>query len=1163
MAKLFAKHRLALFSRCSTTRCCHFIICTLLMVLATLLVSTTIILAAAAAAALPATSSSPITETELIAVDLGHENMKIAAWRVQEEDLYIKAGGTGTVTTTTTAMSGSISMVLNDQTNRKSPPCVAFRYFKAPAGSAVNEGDVQGANAGFHSDGKNGTGGTLLYPPGYQLERTFAEQAQALAPRFPTQVICSPAQLLGITLWNSTSPTDATAVAAATTPNTIDAVSEVVTPHQLTATYSFYVKPLNDLLQGRSGGNAAAEDSGSRPPQQPRNHTRQALGVFVPFFPTSTTDAVDEGAFFSAEELTAMLLGYARQMAEKADAVDNALSDVDERQLMDLLNRSGVATTSGRADLLRGHAVPQYAALTIPVHATVAQRQALIDAASLAGLRVVRLVHSTTGAAVQLAYMKAEQVFLPDKPQYVMVYDMGSQQAEVAVYSFTAVPASVARKVKVRGSIELKALVGSRTLGGAAFDECIAAQWDELYFNHSLLAGVGRASTEVARRAAAKQRGSLLRAAHKAKETLSVNQEAHITLDGVHADPELFRRAAQTRQQGTVSVSPDGLLSLRYTRAEFERTCASLFDAAVALRDDAIAATGGLVASVAALDRFEVVGGGTRIPRLLQRLSEGYRGEQNLVDRTLNSDEAAVLGTTLLSVSTAPQGLQLRGRTAALPQFRVREWLTNAVYVSVTPTFSSDAGNADDGGDDAQVKREKSAEVGVSTASAAVAKEGEEAAAYLRLLFPAHQVVVPATRSVRVRVSSRKGEAHSIPDHRNDGEAPAAVVQHDNITVTLYSGARADKAYHTRAATTARAAAAASPHVNVSADSADLVVAVPAAAACASCYVRAYVVEDIKAAEETLREQVLRQHPVGSRVLLDSAEVVAEVVATVSGIPHCNMAYLRAVYHVTRASATTTTTTTMTATPTAAAEAEADKAAKSPQRAGADELNERAEAPANATEAEEAEENPNGDKTSAETVDVADVAAVDDAAAANLPTTSTLRQVKMMALPLRSTASVRPIPTTDKGRGSTVIPTSLQSYNMDRAELRASHERLRRLQAMDAARLRRSTLRNDIQSVIVWVKDQPAWDAPENNNDDQDDEKRNKREAAADKQQDRVKKTPDNAVHELDGTAWRGTVREIGEWLDDYGETASVAALEERLAAIRAVKMALRAAQNR
>ncbi|KAG5512559.1 hypothetical protein GH5_08528 [Leishmania sp. Ghana 2012 LV757] len=1014
--------------------------------------------AANTAAGTPPSPLPTITETELISVDLGHDSMKVSAWRVQQQQQPAPLSETaegGVAAATTSA--GSASIVLNDQTHRKSPPCVAFRCFRDEAAAPDSAGVLSDTGPGMLSDSEQTHAHrpyTALHPRGYQLERTFAEQALALAPRFPMQVVCSAAQLLGHTA-DSMNGTAA------------DSTTHALASEQLRVVYGYDVAP---LTRSRLAGTATANGAGEAQQQQNSVVGRQALGVYVPFFTTSdppgqqgqratgdsrtVSAAANSGALFSSEELTAMLLGYARRMAEKADAADSALSEEDERLLAEARKAAGNST--GNADAAAGEtraapapAATRYAALTVPIHATVAQRQALVDAAALAGLRVVRLVHSTSGAAAQLAYMKAEQVLKLDKVQYVMIYDMGSHQAEVAIYSFAALPAAVASRTKLQGNVELQALVGSRTLGGAAFDECIAKHWDARYFGRRVLSAAATAAgrSEAVRRAAAKERGSLLRAAQRAKEILSADYEAHVTIDGVHADPSRFDAGGrQELQQRRVAVTAEGgLLSLRLSRGEFEKLCSPLFDAAVALRDDAIAATGGLVQNPGALDRFEVIGGGTRMPRLLQRLGEGYRG--GVVDRTLNGDEAAVMGTTLLAVSSAPSTLRLRGGHT-LPRYHMREWLTSAVYASVE-------------------LRSTGAE---ATATAAAPPPPE-----VRLLFPALNTTLPATRSLRVRLPA-------------EGMSPT-----DSVIVTLYSGAEVDSAY----ASSKRTDAAQTANSAIDAASATL------GTRCSSCYVRACTVEGLHKAVEQLLTQVTQQKsqhssakPRRKQVRLVGAEVVIEVVATVSGIPHCSVAYLRSEMESAGAGFDVTGN-------------EHSEGAAVPQDSQTGEPGER----------EEDEVKLAGARTNmGGTPDPA----TEGATASSAPPSHV--EVGVLALYLRVSSGAS---TTGAAKGV--------GYNMDAAELAFSRRRVRELQAIDDVRLRRSTLRNEIEGALVWIKENnPTWDSEDVQSD----------------------ATPLPSLPQ----GWRATVREVGNWLDDFGDTANVSALEERLRTMAGVKAALREA---
>ncbi|KAG5512319.1 hypothetical protein JKF63_07844 [Porcisia hertigi] len=1001
-----------------------------------------------------------ITETQLISVDLGHENMKVSAWRVQqqqqqqishgepaEEDVAAEATATLSV--------GSVSMLLNDQTNRKSPSCVAFRYFKDST-AAAGDGDRNSTRTSGLADGEAQPAHrrhAALHPRGYHLERTFAEQAQALAPRFPTQVVCSAAQLLGYTA----APANAT---------TTEQNPYALTAEQLIKSYGYHVVP---LMEAGAISIAAAEEADEAQQEQQQQQRygvegRQALGVYVPFFATS--NATEEGGvLFSCEEVTAMLLGYARRMAEKADAVDNALSENDPQQqqhVADMQKSARAATAVVAASATR------HVALTVPVHATVAQRQALVDAAALSGLRVVRLVHSTSAAALQLAYMKAEQVLRADKVIYVMIYDMGSQKSEVGIYRFAAPPTAMANRVKLPGgTIELQALVSSRTLGGAAFDECIASHWDARYFGNRVLRSVSApvGGSEAERRVAAKERVSLLRAAQRTKEMLSANKEAHVTIDGVHTDPSYFDAAGQQElQQGRATVTEQGgLLSLRVLRGDFEEWCDSLFKEAVALRDEAIAATHGGVPNLSALDRFEVIGGGTRVPRLLQRLSEGYR--DGVVDRTLNSDEAAALGTTLLAVSSAPPTLGLRG-SQALPRHRLREWLTNAVYASVEV---------------------QSAATAAPTAPPDV-----------HLLFPAVNTTLPAERSLRVRM-------------------PAAVdvgsVDSD-VVVTLYSGAEADSAYALRKGTNASE----TPNpASVNALSASV-------ANCGSCYVQTCAVEGVHKAAEQLLAQYTRHRGSAKRShehpRLAGAEVVVEVVATVSGIPHCSIAYLRAEIEEAVA-ANETPSNDVDDGDGGGGGGEAAAAGASPDTA-------------NSLPGEEGKEG-GGQVEALHTGASMEDEGTPEPAPLSQPQPEV--QVRVIALPLR----------VSKGIAAAGAPMHHHlRYNMNSEEMAYSHRRLQQLQAIDDEGLRRSILRNEIESVLLSIKEHyPTWDAEDVHVAGQP----SSREGGGPQSDE---PSPPSLL------TWRRVVRKVSEWLDDFGDTASATALEEHLRIVVDVEKAIR-----
>lgn len=84
------------------------------------------------------------------------------------------------------------------------------------------------------------------------------------------------------------------------------------------------------------------------------------------------------------------------------------------------------------------------------------QRRALLDAANVAGLNVLRLMHETTAVALNYGILRP----LPkDKEQKVLFIDIGHSNTNVALVSFT------------EGKLQVLAHASDRHLGGRDFDE--------------------------------------------------------------------------------------------------------------------------------------------------------------------------------------------------------------------------------------------------------------------------------------------------------------------------------------------------------------------------------------------------------------------------------------------------------------------------------------------------------------------------------------------------------------------------------------------------------------------------------------------------------------------------------------------------------------------
>ena len=138
------------------------------------------------------------------------------------------------------------------------------------------------------------------------------------------------------------------------------------------------------------------------------------------------------------------------------------------------------------------------AVITVPAYFDDAQRQATKDAASLAGLSVLRLINEPTAAAVAYGLDR-------DESGTVVVFDLGGGTFDISVLKMQ------------RGLFEVLATAGDTALGGDDFDEALVAMLCEL-------AGVDGIEDRGAQRRALQQ-------ARTIKEALSDNETIDVDWD--------------------------------------------------------------------------------------------------------------------------------------------------------------------------------------------------------------------------------------------------------------------------------------------------------------------------------------------------------------------------------------------------------------------------------------------------------------------------------------------------------------------------------------------------------------------------------------------------------------------------------------------------------
>jgi molecular chaperone DnaK len=229
-----------------------------------------------------------------------------------------------------------------------------------------------------------------------------------------------------------------------------------------------------------------------------------------------------------------------------------------------------------RAEENLGHPISK-AVITVPAYFNDTQRQATIEAGTIAGLEVVRILNEPTAAAL---------VYDPDPTQAlkVLVYDLGGGTFDVSIVQSEG------------GVVEVLASHGDTHLGGDDFDDLLLNHLSDQFL---ALHGVDPRENPISK-------ARLLRACEDAKKKLS--------------------DLAVVRIQEEFLGEKDGValhLDQEFSRVEFEELLEPLLMRTLSSVDRAMTDANLIPRQI---DRIVLVGGSTRIP-LISRLLEEKLGK--------------------------------------------------------------------------------------------------------------------------------------------------------------------------------------------------------------------------------------------------------------------------------------------------------------------------------------------------------------------------------------------------------------------------------------------------------------------------------------------------------------------------------------------------------
>ncbi|KAF2771908.1 HSP70-domain-containing protein [Teratosphaeria nubilosa] len=244
--------------------------------------------------------------------------------------------------------------------------------------------------------------------------------------------------------------------------------------------------------------------------------------------------------------------------------------------------------------------------ISVPAWYTDAQRRAILDAADIAGIKVLRLVNETTATALGYGITKLDLPGPEEKPRRTAFIDIGHSNYTVSICEFR------------KGELKVVSTAYDRHFGGRNLDKAI--------MDHFRAEFQEKFKIDVYSNPKAKVR--MAAAVEKLKKVLSANAGAPLSIESIMND-----------------VDVKGFLK----REELEEMVKPLLQKATVPLEQALAEA---KLKPEDIDFVELVGGTSRVPALKNAIQDFFGGKS--LNFTLNADEAIARGCAFSCAILSP-----------------------------------------------------------------------------------------------------------------------------------------------------------------------------------------------------------------------------------------------------------------------------------------------------------------------------------------------------------------------------------------------------------------------------------------------------------------------------------------------------------------------------